>query len=709
MVKVKNIESSLDDNIQAEETQTGNYILVIEQQEETNYLILEQDFYSIGRDKRNSIVLRSPQVSRHHAVIYCQREGNDNQYYVVDGDLNGKKSFNGIYVNNKKTDRVELKHGDVIAIGSDIKMTFLLSYDLSELYQDFKNIQPLEEEGCGNNSTLIGEYIPMGKKVDQPSWEKLASILELCPNPIIEIDFQGNITYINPSANLKFKDIKKDPKSHIILYKLAEETDKFKGKLVKREIKVEKRFYEQYIHYVEEHQVIRSYIFDITERKKIEKNLQYQAFYDLLTNLPNRQFFYRTLQNAIANSARTNRQLAVLFLDLDRFKNINDSLGYNVGDQVLKECAKRLEDCLRDGDILCRWGEDKFTVLIPEVVNLSQLGKIAQRIIDKMHESIELEKTKLYLTVSIGIAVYPHDSQEVELLVKNANTASDKAKENGKNQYVFYSPKINFKSAFSLQLEQELHEAIREKQFYLVYQPQRDLKTGRIECFEALLRWNHPQKGVVTPDKFLDLAEETGLIIPLSEWILNQACSQNKLWQEMGLPPLRVGVNITPKLFQNVNFIDKIIKVTRANNLSPHLLELEITETTIIDHTDIVRQNFRELLRLGIRISLDDFGSGYSSLMYLKNFPFHGLKIDQSFIKELKDNQQDRAIISAIVTMAHGFNMNVIAEGVENEEQLRLLQELKCDRIQGYLISKPLSVQDVVAYIRDCQDELLIN
>jgi diguanylate cyclase (GGDEF)-like protein len=388
-----------------------------------------------------------------------------------------------------------------------------------------------------------------------------------------------------------------------------------------------------------------------------------------------------------------------MFLDLDGFKNVNDTLGHSVGDELLRAFAHRIQQSLRKSDMLARWGGDEFVVLIPRIENIEEARILAQRMIDSLKQPFEICGYLLYVRSSIGIAIYPKDGADGETLVKNADGALYRSKSLGKNHYQFYTSTISSETSEKFKIENLLHQALEKEQFLLHYQPQINIKTGAICGMEALIRWNHPKLGLIFPGKFISVAEETGLIVPIGEWVLKTACQQNQLWQQAGLPPIRMAVNLSAQQFQQPSFIKVIKQILRDTKLDPQLLELEITETTIMQNLEFARQMIDHLRQMGIHISMDDFGTGYSSLGYLKQIPFHSIKIDQSFVRELKDDPEDLAIISAVLAIGKGFNLRVIAEGVETQQQVDLLIKLDCQEMQGYRFSRPLPVDEATKFL----------
>ena len=430
------------------------------------------------------------------------------------------------------------------------------------------------------------------------------------------------------------------------------------------------------------------------ENARLYSNLERIAFHDSLTDLPNRRLLNHRLSEALSNARKNENLMGVIFLDLDRFKKINDSLGHAIGDRLLQLFARRLREVLRDGDIVSRWGGDEFTVLLPEVGSVEDVSKISQRILDNLKQPFELDDQKLYVKSSMGIAIYPQDGEDASTLLKNADAALYRAKEKGRNKYQFYSSKINQQANYLLRLENYLYQALERDEFLLYYQPQVNVNTGQIVGMEALVRWQHPKLGLVSPGQFIPLAEENGLIISIGEWVLRTACAQNQAWQEAGLPDLKMSVNLSCQQFQQKDLVPMVGQILQETRLKPSFLELEITETTIINDVDLARKAMQDLQQIGIYLSMDDFGTGYSSLSYLKDFPFDSLKIDRSFVRGLGDDPRDIAILSAVISLGQGLNLKIVAEGVETQEQLNLLRTLKCENMQGYFFSRPLKVED---------------
>ncbi len=427
-----------------------------------------------------------------------------------------------------------------------------------------------------------------------------------------------------------------------------------------------------------------------SELEKARSHEHYTATHDILTKLPNRQLFHDRLRHALVDARRHNEKVALLFLDLDRFKLTNDTLGHAVGDRLLQAVAGRIGKCIRESDTAARLGGDEFTVILTGITRAQDVARIARILLDSMAEPFQIGEHQLFITTSIGISIYPSDGTDDETLIKNADIAMYRAKASGKNNYQFYLPTMNDRAMEKMELEGHLRQALEREEFVLHYQPQLNVTTGEIIGMEALVRWQHPSHGLLYPGEFIPLAEESGLIVPLGEWVLRTACAQNKAWIDAGLPKVSMAVNYSARQFQCANPIDAILKAVRDTGLDPQYLELELTESAIMTDADFATATLRQLSKVGIQVSIDDFGTGYSSLSYLKRLPLAKLKIDEIFIRTLTVDQSDWAITSAIVAMARNLNLHPIAEGVETIEQLEALRSLECERMQGYLFSRPL-------------------
>ncbi|TVQ44636.1 MAG: EAL domain-containing protein, partial [Gloeocapsa sp. DLM2.Bin57] len=656
------------------------------------------------------------------------------------------------------------------------------------------------------------EYLSNFQEISQEDLLRLASFPELSPNPIIEVNYQGEITYINSAARFQLKNIKK------ILDGLIKETQSKQGGLIRKEIQVENRYYDQYIHYLAEKKLIRVYLFDVTERRQTEEALQasearyravvrqvaegiclvdvatgkiieansaycqllgydltqiqlinfvdiieypqtfseklqevinnnldfwgevihrrqdgclievemsisliyyqnqqifcctvrditqrkrneqllaYQAFHDDLTGLANRKFFEVQLNSILSNAQTNNSSIAVMFLDIDHFKNINDTLGHTIGDELLKAFAERLKSCVRSNDIISRWGGDEFTILISNINQREDVINLAQRILKSLEQPFNLSKHLLYVKSSIGIALYPEDGEDGENLVKNADIALYRAKNEGRNNYRCYTSIMSSEISALLALENQIAQALNNQQLSLYYQPRVNIKTNSITAIEAEVLWQHPEQGLVSLQPFLPHLEETEQIIPLRDWLIETACKQSQQWQLRGLPLIPVSLSLSSRQLRQSNLVEKVQEILQQTKLAANLLELEVNEQILLKDIDMSSEILNKLIEIGIRICVDDFGTSYHFIRYLRKFLFHTLKIDQSLIQELPDNPQESGIIAAMITLGNSFNMNVVAQGIEKPEQLAILRQLDCQEMQGNLFSHPLSIIEV--------------
>jgi diguanylate cyclase (GGDEF)-like protein/PAS domain S-box-containing protein len=442
------------------------------------------------------------------------------------------------------------------------------------------------------------------------------------------------------------------------------------------------------------------------ERRESEARLHYLAYYDLLTGLPNRALFRDRLTQALARAERNKRLVGLMFLDLDRFKEINDTLGHDMGDHLLKTVAERLRSCMREEDTVARLGGDEFTVIVEGIEGPEGAALVAQKIIDVLAPPIKLAQHETFVSSSIGITVSPMDSTDLDQLLQNADTAMYRAKERGRNNYQFYRPEMNVTTLHHLQMETDLRYALERGEFLVYYQPKVELKTGAITGVEALLRWNHPGRGLVSPLEFIPMLEETGLITPVGEWLLSAACRQSRAWQEQGLAPLRMAVNLSPRQFQHDDLAGTVARVLQETGLEPGLLEFEVTESMLMHDPDNTAEILRQIKAMGVvRINIDDFGTGYSSFSYLKRFPISAVKLAQSFVQGLPDDEEDVAIVVAVIAMAHSLKLRVIAEGVERPGQLDFLREHGCDEIQGFICSPALPPAEFLELLERSQSD----
>ncbi|MGB7274966.1 MAG: EAL domain-containing protein [Geitlerinemataceae cyanobacterium] len=797
------------------------HVLVVEDGQGRRAVLLEPSTYSIGRDESQSIVLHSRLVSRHHATLFgIQYPGTqENCFWIVDGDSQGERSKNGLIINGQKKRSHELSHGDLILFGGGAKASYHVISESSTLGSGLNLSRSSDRPDTTMNSDTQFVSKPELEQVCDAELVRLASFPELLPHPIVEINLKGEITYLNPAALLKFPNLQTQGLEHPLLVDLLHDLKNNPESLLIRSFQIDDRVFEQSIHFITESQLIRSYVFDITERhqaetalrqseatnralihaipdamlridrhgklvdfkspnnfqfplnfdrcvgshlrdilpeqvvklfslhlqkalktgeiqvfefqlqsngnlydyearyvvigeqevlsivrditarKQAEQTIHYQAFYDGLTGLPNRTLFNQRLEEILTDSKNNDRSMAVMFLDIDRFKTINDTLGHANGDRLVHQFGQRLIECVRSSDVVARWGGDEFTVLMPDLDNPNTAQDLAQRVLDALKSPFHLEEQELYISSSIGIAIYPNHGEDGETLLSHADVALYRAKEEGRQNYQFYVHTMNSEATARLTLEHCLYQALEREEFCLHYQPQVNVKTGEITGMEALLRWYHPHFGLVPPSQFIPMAEETGLIVPIGEWVMRTACAQNQAWHAAGFGQLQIAVNLSARQFQHPYLVTEVSQIVKETGLDPHFLELEITETTLMQNVEIARSTLNDLQDMGIRLSLDDFGTGYSSLGYLKHFPFNTLKIDRSFVHDLREESSDTAIVAAILALGSGLNLRVVAEGVETPQQLLLLQQLKCQQIQGYLFAPPLKALDATRYL----------
>ncbi|MDD5242105.1 MAG: EAL domain-containing protein [Sulfuricella sp.] len=439
---------------------------------------------------------------------------------------------------------------------------------------------------------------------------------------------------------------------------------------------------------------------DITTVKENEQRIHNLAYFDALTELPNRVLFQDRLQQAMARAERDHKLVALMLLDLDRFKLINDTLGHTAGDVLLMDAAGRIGECVRESDTVARLGGDEFTVILPDMDNAISASQVAQKIIDTLAMPFTLEGRQVFITASIGISLYPSNGESVETLTKAADIAMYHAKEQGRNNYQFFRHSASDETSALFALEHGLRQALERNELSLHYQPQVEIETGAIIGMEALLRWQHPEKGNIPPAEFIPLAEETGLIVAIGEWVLRTACLQNMKWQDAGLPPLRMAVNLSARQLRQKGLVDKIAEILAETGLEPRWLELELTESVLMHNAEETIRHLESLKSLGIGLSIDDFGTGYSSLSYLKRFPVDTIKIDKSFIDGVCSDADDAAISLAIIALASSMKLKVIAEGVETADQLSFLREHQCCDAQGFLFSRPVPADAITQMLQ---------
>ncbi|MGK7884811.1 MAG: EAL domain-containing protein [Crocosphaera sp.] len=590
----------------------NRHLLVIEDKKYRQTISLEEETYSIGRHTSNSIVIHSQQASRRHSTLMRRKHSytNSYSYWIVDGDLDGNKSRNGIYVNGEKCLIKELKNGDLINFGCEVNATYYASHEWSNT---IINVVQSKPQPLSNNSSIVNSKYTLS----QP-----------------HINFNPDSQPLNP------KD-----------------------------------------------------------------TLQAQEYQDPLTKLPNRILFQEYLLNSLKNSLQYQTLMAVVLLDINNFKAINKNWGYPVGDKILVEVAKRLKSSLRGSDIVSRWVDDKFMVLLPKISQGDDLEKITQRLLKNIGESLQLSEKLLYLEYSVGSAIYPQDGQDVKTLLQQAEVRLVNHKKEMRSQDKKSHLTIDTKASKLLKAKTALEEALKSQQLELYYQPQIKINTGEISGFEALIRWNHPELGQINPQKFIPVAEQTDLIISIGEWVLREACRQNSAWQDMGLPHLIMSVNLSPLQLKDPNFFNLVESILRETKLDPQWLELEITEKAILANTELAHKVLQNLRQLGIHLSMDDFGTGYSCINHLPKFPFGTLKIAQSCVQEITEKPENIAIISAAVALGNSLDLRVIAEGVETNKQLNLLENLDCREAQGYLLSQPLNYQKATQFLEIYRDQ----
>jgi len=537
-----------------------------------------------------------------------------------------------------------------------------------------------------------------------------SAALESAANAVAITNHTGEIQWINPAysslTGFTLDEIREQRgkivdannracPSHQAIWKAFELGEFWHGELVSKHKTGERYYEEMTLTPVQNTQgVITHYIAikqDITARKQAEERLDFLAFFDPLTSLPNRVKF-RDRLNDLLNRGKQDQRLAVFSLDLDRFKNINETLGHTIGDLLLQATAERIVERVGTEAIVARISGDEFAVILPRITDREAVAHIAEQLTESISQPFYLNGYELYISTSIGVSFYPEDGQDAHTLITHADVAMYHAKISGRNKHKVYTPEMNTSSR--IEMENHLRRALDKNELQLYYQPKVDLRSGQVSGMEALLRWIHPELGFVSPEIFIPIAEDIGMIGEIGEWVMRTACKQIKTWQDAGLPQLSVAVNISVSQFQYGNLVNKVKSALQDTGLDAKWLELEITESIIIQNTDKVISILLELKDMGIKISIDDFGTGYSSLSYLQRLPIDALKIDRSFVKDIQSPVDDAAIARAVISLAHNLKLQVIAEGVETEEQLSFLQSQQCDAMQGYLFSRPLPPHD---------------
>jgi diguanylate cyclase (GGDEF)-like protein len=587
----------------------SRYLLIVEDPQGRKTITLEDMKYSLGRKSDNQIVLRSKHASRYHATLIKKSIDRQNfSYWILDGDLEGNKSHNGIYVNGNKCLVHELKDGDLINFGCDINASFHLIVN-----QEKREEEPVESLG------------------------------QFQVNPT---ENGTDSSYDDPHA-----------KSTLILHQAPSQIISFNSKIQE----------------------------------------EYSSF--VLTDLPNRYVFNEYLSSAINNAQKNNKLIGLLLVDMGRIRNVNSQLGYRLGDKLLKILIERLRKSLRSEDIVAHWRGYEFIILLSHINDANDLEKVGQRIIKTLESNYEIENHSLVVRLSLGSVIYPPDGTDRKVILQKLEENLVAVKNNINNNSQIESVNVHPKNTRSSEVEYFLYQAMRNNELALYYQPQVNIIKGQVEGLEALLCWLHPQFGLIPPNRFLPLVEESDLILELNRWVLKNACQQAQIWQQRGLLYTPISINLSPHQLRDPQLLTNLKEVLTETQIGPFFLEVEITETSLLENSRETGRILGDLQKLGISITLDDFGSGYASIAYLGQFPVKKLKIEQSLAKQLTDTPQDTRFISSLLAVAKSFNLIAIAKGVETQQQLEILQELGCERMQGNRISSPLAVEEMTTFL----------
>jgi len=536
--------------------------------------------------------------------------------------------------------------------------------------------------------------------------ERVAAISQYSPDIILSINRDNEIKYINTTADRVCTELFGSAEKESVKKILPSGIESHVKKCLNENYTIDDIESEVAGHiyvwkfspYISQ-QLVHCHAIDITERKRAEEKLTRQANYDSLTKLPNRSLSFDRLNHSILQAKRENLHVGILFVDIDHFKVVNDTMGHNAGDQVIIQVAERLRNCVRDSDTVARFGGDEFIFLLSEVADVIDCKVVAEKILNVASEKYVIDGKEFYLGASVGIAIYPDDGEDANNLVRNADVAMYKAKDAGRNAYQFYSSEFNQHAQKRVEMEMQLRNALDKSELFLNFQPQFDIQNNCLVGAEALIRWRNNQLGFVSPDRFISLAEDTGIILSIGEWVLRTACEHTVKWNKETSLNLRIAVNVSPRQFMGSNFVSIVERVLKETGLPSTLLELEITESLLVEDAYEVLDTIKELKTIGVSLALDDFGTGYSSLSYLKRFPFDILKIDRAFVSGVTDNSEDAALCKAIAAIADSLNLEVIGEGVETKEQLEYLKDIGVEMIQGYYYSKPLGATDFDQFI----------
>jgi len=689
-----------------------HHVLTVEDPQGFRNFLLNNMSYSLGRGLGNAIILRSNLVSRQHATLLTVASNKSSYFFrIIDGTAEGKRSTNGILINGKRRFSHILSHGDVVTFSKDTKAVYQVITAISNIPQ-FNN-------HTNNGSNLLNQTVDDTEIFSSSDLQSIAeqdlsgyvyktinqfiASPEINPQPVIDLNLVGKILYLNPAALYQFPDLESRQTEHPLLQKLLIQLVPLVDPVRKffiREVNVNDKVFEEIIHFMPWNGGIRVYVIDVTKERQAEAIIAYQVHHDALTGLPNRKYLHEHLVKLIEHLDDKKQQFAVLFLDIDRFKLINDSLGHNIGDLLLKAVSDRLKNLLRSNDLIVRWGADEFAIVAKDIKSIDTAMQMAETMIQALSLPFNCGEHELHITTCIGASIYPDHSTDVDSLIRNADMAMYRAKSGGQNSFQFYIPNMQEQSFQRLLMENNLRRAIENNELMTYYQPQIDITTNKIVGLEVLLRWKHVSLGSIPPSKFIPLAEETGLIVAIGTWVLRQTCLQMIAWQNMGLPPIKIGVNLSIKQLQQKDFLSSLNQILEETKINPQFLELEITEGIMMDDVAEKIALLNKFREMGIKLSIDDFGTGYSSLSYLKNLPIDTIKIDRIFIEYIAHNEHDCAIVASIINLSHSLNLKVIAEGAETVEQVNLLRSLGCDQIQGYFFYKAMPVDEIEVLLR---------
>lgn len=607
-----------------------------------------------------------------------------------------------------------------IAGGNVYKGIFINRHKNGELIYEEQVITPLKDEQ-GNITHFVSTGRDITARVQaEEERRRLTAILNATPDLVAIFEPEGYLRYLNESGcrlldlsaeedisrhcmqDLFFADTAQQSVSEI--FTAVHQHGSWSGETVLRTAKNKELPVSLVVlaHGESEDRIeyLSSIARDISERKRFEIELQHQATHDRLTSLPNRSFLVDCFTSAAKFAQRHGSSVGVLFIDLDNFKRINDNLGHAAGDILLQQIAQRLQGCLRANDTVARHGGDEFTIVISDLHNPENILDVLNKLHAAFEHPVIIHTHEVYVTFSIGIALYPHDGDCIEDLLRHADIAMYRAKSIGPNQYCFYASDMNVRGHELLAMEGDLRRALEQQDFVLHYQPQIDLRNSRVIGAEGLIRWQHPVRGLVSPVDFIPLLEKSGMIIPVGEWVLRQACSMHRNWRKLGFKDRRVSVNVSAAQFNDVDFLDKIHRALREEHMPKQALELEITENILMRDPVSATEELKAIHALGVRIAIDDFGTGYSSLAYLKRFPLDALKIDRTFVHDITNDSSDAAIVGASISLAHKLNLEVIAEGVETEQQLKFLRANGCDLVQGYYFGRPVPMPELAKLLK---------